>query len=502
MSTKALWRAALMAALAATLVGCQAVDLLWSALVSDGAPMSVPSPSAAQAAATAQAAVTPEAVSTTEATVAEIVATPGSDAATVATPASATETCTDAAPFGPDCPAVERPEALATGVDLVGILPASPRVAPVWSPSGELLAYAPDEATLAVRALPDYALVAEWPVDNVFGLAWAPGDAALAFAFYRDDGSSIGVARLGEEAWTDLLPGTRAELSSNQSKVVEDWLDARTVIFRVGCGTGCGALYGLDVETKALSPLVNVSSTALLQVGVPPYGDLVATRYLFSDDGQRLAATDWTTGLPFARVLAWPGPADPVEIADKVDGRYTEALSWSGNDLLFAAYPPGEPETWPMPAEPEVYVWNALSDTTQLLVPGAFWATMSPGGTRLAAHLTGRPSIDDKGGLNVEGSVPYVALFAWPERTLLATQPASEAELTNILDFIYSLQPRFSPDSAALAFQPAAGGLAIMGATGVIHPLVTGQLVDDIAWGGNGDLAVYAQQEVWILRLD
>lgn len=412
-----------------------------------------------------------------------------------------TQVCGEVAPFGADCPPVARPDVLTANIDLVGILPASPRVAPVWSPDGHLLAYAPDEGSVAVRAWPDYTLVAQWDVPAVFDLSWAPDGTALSMVFDRGDDSSIAYARLDKEGWADLLPGTRAELAMNQSKVVEDWLDAHTLVFRVGCGTGCGSLYSLDVGTMALAPLVNVAGTAGLEVGEPPYGDQPGTRYLFSDDGQRLAVTDWTTGLPDARVLAWPGPADPIDLSTRLDGRYTEALEWSGNDLLFTAYPPGEPDAWEDVAQTELYVWNAVSDAIQPLVPGAFWATVSPDGSRLVAHLVGAPEVDETGAMTVTGRIPYVALFAWPERILLASEPASDHEPASILDFIYSLQPRFSPDGTRLAYQPGTGGVALLDDQGQVQPVVANQFVDGIAWGGEADLVIYVREELWVLRL-
>ncbi len=226
--------------------------------------------------------------------------------------------------------------------------------------------------------------------------------------------------------------------------------------------------------------------------------------------------TDWTAGLPYARVLAWPGPADPLDLSQRLEGRYTEALAWSGNDLLFTAYPPGEPETWESAADTGLYVWNALTGAIQPLIAGAFWAEISPDGSRLAAHLAGAPQVEptaaapatatlaagEAGVLTVTGRVPYVALFSWPERTLLAAEPASDREVANILDFIYTLQPSFSPDDAYLAYQPAGGGVALLDDEGRVRPLVTGQLVDDMAWGGDRDLVIYAQQQLWVLRLD
>jgi hypothetical protein len=150
-----------------------------------------------------------------------------------------------------------------------------------------MLAYAPDEASVAVRTWPDYALLAHWDVPAAFDLSWAPGGDALAVVYDRGDDSSIAYVRLDEETWSDLMPGSRAGLAMNESKAVEDWLDAHTLVFRVGGGTGCGSLYSLDVATMALSPLVNVAGTAGLEVGEPAYGEQVGTRYLFSDDGRR-----------------------------------------------------------------------------------------------------------------------------------------------------------------------------------------------------------------------
>jgi len=387
---------------------------------------------------------------------------------------------------------------LASDVAFIGILPAGPVRVAAWSPDGTRLAYGVVNLEKAawqgveVRSLLDFRLEGSWAVPGIFDLTWAPDGRAVLFVFDRGDTSSIGLARLGKPDWHDLLPEEKAVLAVSLGKNFVDWLDERTVAFQVHCGTGCEALYSLDIVTGELSPLVNT--------GGAPYADVFATEYRFSPDHRWLAATDLGTGLPRAMVLEWPGPAEPLDLSDLLDARYTEAQSWTNGFLAFVAYPPGEPDTWPRPPRPDLYVWEADAGALRRVASGAFRAVFSPTGDRLAVLFAGKPRPGEGGGIESDASTLHLGLLSWPEGRLLATHSVGARDISDVFDLWHLPTPVWSPDGGALAFQPEGGGLALMDREGGVWPILTTKPVSWVGWGSEGHLALLVGEHVWLVR--
>lgn len=407
--------------------------------------------------------------------------------------------CADVRPFAPGCLDQPRPDALAPDVSFVGIVPAAgPITAAAWSPDGTRLAYAvvnSETATwqgLEVRGLPDFRLEGRWSVSGVFDLTWSTDGHAVLFVFDRGATSSIGLARLGESDWRDLLPGEKAVLAVSLGKNFVDWLDEGTLAFRVHCGTGCEALYGLDIATGELSPLVNA--------GDVPYADVFASCYLFSPDHRWLAATSWGTGGPMAMVLEWPGPAEPLDLSDLLGTSYTEAQSWTNGSLAFVAYPPGEPDTWPLPPQTEIYVWDTETTAPRRLATGGFRAAFAPTRDRLAVLFVGEPRVGEEGRVESDGSALHLGLLSWPGGQLLATHLVSTKRVSDVFDLWRLPTPVWSRSGDALAFQPVGGGLALMDQDGCVRSILVGELVDWIGWGADGHLALLVDEELWLVR--
>jgi 7,8-dihydropterin-6-yl-methyl-4-(beta-D-ribofuranosyl)aminobenzene 5'-phosphate synthase len=384
-------------------------------------------------------------------------------------------------------------------VSFVGIVPAAgPITAAAWSPDGTRLAYAvvnSETATwqgLEVRGLPDFRLEGRWSVSGVFDLTWSPDGHTVLFVFDRGATSSIGLARLGESDWRDLLPGGKSVLAVSLGKNFVDWLDEETLAFRVHCGTGCEALYGLDIATGELSPLVNA--------GDVPYADVFASCYLFSPDHRWLAATSWGTGGPMATVLEWPGPAKPLDLSDLLGTSYTEAQSWTNDSLAFVAYPPGEPDTWPLPPQPALYIWDTETTAPRRLATGGFRAAFAPTGDRLAVLFVGEPRVGEEGRVESDGSALHLGLLSWPGGQLLATHLVSTKRVSDVFDLWRLPMPVWSRNGDALAFQPVGGGLALMDQDGCVRSILVGELVDWIGWGADGHLALLVDEELWLVR--
>lgn len=409
--------------------------------------------------------------------------------------------CADVAPLAPGCLDQARPSQLASEVEFIGMIPGSPITVAAWSPDGTHLAYAVTNPEvdgfqgLEVRSLPDFRLEGRWSVPGIFGdLIWTPDGRGVLFVFDRGDTTSIGLARLGEAEWHDLLPGGKAVLAVSLGKNFVDWLDENLLAFRVHCGTGCETLYSLDIATGDLHPLVNAW-------GEPdaPYADVFATLYLFSPDQRWLAATSWGRGLPEAVVLEWPGPAEPLDLAARLDSRYTEAQSWMGGLLAFIAYPPGDPDNWPLPLQPDLYIWDGETGVMRRLASGAFRAAFSPNCDRLSVLFVGEPRTNEEGQIETEGSKPHLGLLDWPAGRLLATYPVSTKAISDLFDLWRLPSPVWARHGRVLAFQPAEGGLALMSQAGDVWPILTGKVVNWVDWGG-GNLALLLDEEIWLVR--
>lgn len=398
--------------------------------------------------------------------------------------------CADTVPFASGCLDQPRPPELAQDVDLVGVVPAGPVSVAAWSLDGNCLAYAVSNLEadgfqgLEVRSQPDFRLEGRWLVPGIFDLAWSPDGEAVLFVFDRGDTSSIGLARIGELGWSDLLPGEKAVLAVSLGKHFVDWLSESTLAFRVHCGTGCETLYSLDIVSGDLRPLVNAWESGA------PYANVLATLYRFSSDQRWLAANDWGTGLSKALVLEWPGPAEPVDLSGPLDASYTDAQSWVGDSLAVVSYPADEPDAWESQSRPNLHVWDASAGTARLVAEGAFRAAFAPTGDRLAAFFVGESGV----------SSVRLGLLIWPEGELLATYSVDGGVATTPPDRWMLPAPAWSPDGGELAFQSGDEGLSVMDRDGCVWPILTGKIATWVGWGGGGDLALLVDEQLWLLR--
>jgi len=431
---------------------------------------------------------------------------PSPSPAATATPTVASGTtpeidCSNIAPFAPGCLDQSRPPQLAPDVAFIGILPVGRVTVAAWSPDGTRLAYAVTNPEvdafqgLEVRSRPDFRLEGRWAVQGIFDLTWTPDGQAVLFVFDRGDTSSIGLARVGEAEWRDLLPGEKAVLAVSLGKNFVDWLGETVLAFRVHCGTGCETLYALDIAAGDLRPLVNAWGSP-----EAPYGDVFATVYLFSPDHRWLAATTWGTGAPQAMVLEWPGPAEPLDLSAHLDTLYTEAQSWADGSLAIIAYPPGESDNWPLPPRPDLYVWEADTGAIRLVASSAFHAFFAPAGDRLSVLFVGEPRFEE-GEVESDDTIPHLGLLNWPEGRLLTVHPVSAEGVSDVFDLWHLPTPIWSLQGEALAFQPAGGGLALMSRDGNVWPILTGKVVNWAGWGSGGKLALLVGDEIWLVRV-
>ncbi|NPV08213.1 MAG: hypothetical protein HPY83_09675 [Anaerolineae bacterium] len=409
--------------------------------------------------------------------------------------------CINTAPFSEGCRQYQPPEALTEEAGLLGVLPTAGIGTLAWSPDGRKLAYAVSSQEagfprLEVRRLPDFAVTDRWHVEGIGDVAWTPDGEGLVFTFPKEDFAiGIALARLGEADWADLMPGT-GRLSVSDAKQFVAWLGDTTVAFTLHCGTACESLYSLDVETGELAPLVNLPG------GEAPYAEVFATVYHFSPDQEWLAATSWGRGLGEAVVLPWPGPEDPLALADLAGAEWTQALGWAADEVLFVAYS-GDPSEWEGLPKPLFHAWQPGAEVTSIVAEGGYSAAASPEGNRLAVVFLGEPVALGQGRLTSEGNVPYAAILAWPELGLLGWAPLGEVPVTNTNDLFGQVPPVWSPDGRwAVFFSPEGGALALDAEGQARELLRPGVAVMQAAWGDEGHLALLVEGQVWLLRFD
>lgn len=412
--------------------------------------------------------------------------------------------CADVEPFAPGCLDQPAPATLQSAVAFVGVVPGvDDATAAAWSPDGQKLAYAwraESDAVegVAVRSLPDFSLESRWPVSGVSDLTWTPDGQRILFIFDRDVTTSIGLARLGQDDWRDLLPGEKAQLAVSGGKNFVNWPAEDLLAFTVHCGTGCQTLYTLELASGELNQLAVFGQVA-------GFG----TEYLFNADHRWLAINNWGRGIPFAKVLGWPTSGEPVDLSARLDDRPTAAQSWHAGKLAFVAFPPGDPNQWSDTPAPDLYVWDSETGEMQRVASGVFGASFSPAGDRLAALFAGEPAL--KAGIpQSDGTPPYLALLSWPEGELIATTPVSDQQLEpwDLLDAgRYLPVVAWSPQGEALAFSFDTGSLALMRRDGTTQTVVSGKFVSWAGWGAAGHLAMLAGEEqfrgreIWIARL-
>ncbi len=402
--------------------------------------------------------------------------------------------CVDTAPFSLGCLDQTRPVELAPGVNWVGFLPSTSILRADWSPDGNCIAYGAfisakneTERWVEIRCQPDFQLAGRWQVPGLtsFPFLWTRDGQAVLFIQYPvgSNSSTIGLARLQEVEWQDLLPGERSHLGVSMGKRLVGWRNNTTLAFTQAIGTGLCNLYLLDISQEPLSP--------------PESTGLHATFFLL-DPQQNWLVENYRVGFPDAYVREWSNLGQEIRLSSQFGEEYKHGSAefWVGDSLGVLAY-----RTWGLKegfSRPDFYLWNVTNGERQMVASSAFRANASPTGDRLAIDFWGEPH---QAGERVEatGEYTYLGLLDWPSGRLLSTYLVEETNISQ-KGFPMLTDPAWSPDGQWLAF-PLAEGMVLMDRSGNTQPVLSGREVKWVGWGSNGYLAMLIDKSIWLVQV-
>ncbi len=414
------------------------------------------------------------------------------------TPAPTPATGWPSAPPAADWPGPSRPPELASEITLTGVLSSVGEIA--WNPAGTCLAYAVDGVEsdqVQVRCQPDFCLSGRWSLEDRqphTSLLWTPDGQAVLFIFWRSARvSSIGLGRMGETEWQDLLPGEKAQMGVNGSKDLVGWLDETTLLFTHGAGTASCEPHLLDVTTGQLLPL-------------PKGWPVLAPFYFFSPDNRWVAANGYGLVFPQAFLWEWPKPAEAIRFSDQFGVVHSEAHFWIGNSLAVTVFPPGGEREWTTLPHPTLYLWDTASGDARPVAQGVYGASLAPPNDRLAVIFLGEPYVGEPV-VETSGNLPYLGILDWPGGQLLAIYPLGSEEYSTLRSIPPVLGPVWSLDGRWLAFSPYTGGLLLMDREGGIQPIfdrgdfnwTDGET--RLRWGSSGYLALVLDHRLWLLQV-
>ncbi len=402
--------------------------------------------------------------------------------------------CVDTDPFSFGCLDQVRPVELAPNVDWVGRLPPTSILRADWSPNGNCVAYGvfvsagnEKDRWVEIRCQPDFQLVGRWQVPGLtsFPFLWTPDSQAVLFIQYpiESSPSTIGLARLKEAEWQDLLPGERAHLGVSMGKRLVGWLDGTTLVFTQAIGTGLGSLYLLDLSQEPLPPSESTG--------------LHATFFLL-DPRQNWLVENYKVEFPDAYVREWSNLDQKIGLSSQLGAEYrhSSAEFWMGDLLGVLAY-----RTWG-PKEgfsgPDLYLWNVTNGERQIVASSAFRASAAPTGDRLAIDFWGEPHQTSER-VEATGERTYLGLLDWPGGQLLSAYPIGETDISQ-KGFPMLTDSSWSPDGQWLAF-PLEEGLLLMDRRGNVQSALSGRQVKWVGWGSNGYLAMLVDESVWLVQV-
>ncbi|MEO0248692.1 MAG: hypothetical protein ABIN58_03940 [candidate division WOR-3 bacterium] len=376
-----------------------------------------------------------------------------------------------------------------------------------WSPDGQRLAYATEDGVWVIEA-PDFRkptrLIRKGrgEAHPIHQIAYSPDGKKLAFAGSRpgDGWSTIWVAEADGSRVRDLLPPGAPFVSPGQRAVgISAWLNNREIAFVEHCGTGCVALYKVDVENRAYWGLC----TGTLDEGYnwsPTKDRIVVGKHQL---GLGLVDARQVERVP-ANTSSCSPPEEPYRAAiegcafeEEKQGPGYHFDDWSpdGKRVLYTGFSCFEaPAT---ESEISLYMWEVDSDRREKLLSNAGWASWSPDGSQIAFILLGKPRYDQSKRIvgtdfvlnkpfRVHVGIMEAATRAVQTLVPLELEPISPRDIAGWSERPWSTHPLWSPDSQQLVIRDHKGDLFLLRADGSSRQRLTRGMKAQATWSPDG----------------
>jgi len=377
-----------------------------------------------------------------------------------------------------------------------------------WSPNGKHLAYATDDGIWVVEA-PDFRQPKRLIRKGRGGggaypspqLLWSPDGQKLAFADSRpgDGWTTIWVADADGSHVRDLLPpGSSFGSLGVRGVGISTWLNNQEIAFIEHCGTGCVAIYKVDVGSGTHWNL----------------GDLTVDGGLYWAPTKRWAIAEMHLGglgvVERSRFepISSSASSSPQELYRSVLEKCTNVGGkWEGEEFRFDDWSPDGKQVlyigWACLKQPAtesgvtLYLWDIQSGRQEKLLANAGWATWSPDGSKIAFLLFGEPRYDPSQRLigtdfvinrpfRVYLGIMEVATKAAPVLVPLGAEPLDPKKVGGDWFQRRLLHPLWSPDGKQLAVRDAQGDLFLIRADGKERRPVTKGMEVESSWSPDG----------------
>jgi hypothetical protein len=220
-------------------------------------------------------------------------------------------------------------------------------------------------------------------------LLWSPNGKRLAFSDTRpgDGWGTIWVVNAdGTNVQEILRPGVPVPGAGHRAVAISTWLSNQELAFSVYCGTGCLALYKIDVDTLSLFHFHTCNADGLL-TWAPTKQWTVAELHLGAlgliklTDAQGVSSTTAVADISQCTVSVpgcFPGSVD-------WEGLSLRPNEWSrdGSQLLYTSHS-CKAAMADGPKQFDLHVWDIRTGHQEIIANDAFGGAWSPAGAQIA----------------------------------------------------------------------------------------------------------------------